>query len=746
MYTPLKFLQAIDLTLSLDLEIDSMPPAPFAPIQQPRSRLARRMAIVLIPLALLPLLIIGALTYFFGRDFLSNVTVAQDGRMPLILIIFIGLLIVIAIAVYLMTYNLTRPVMDLANTVNLFANGHWDQRSSINRDDEVGFLADSFNSLAEDLSLVHGQLGAQMRERTGELNTLAEISAIMVSAGDLDDLLEKTVQLVNAQYQFIYTGVFLSDISGYEDGQFATLQSAGGDPEVMERMNIHKVPISEGRGAVLAGCAIATNTSQVRALKDPNRSAGSGTVAPAYYEAAIPIASGEIVMGAFDIFTSVQDASSGGGPLSPQVLSELQTIAAQIATSVRNFQLIEASQINIDEANALFRAGQQITKAEDTETILGLIQETLDKCDYRSAILLATGDQLRLVYCWRDIHKHRSEGAQIPTEFSRDGLSQLFSNSKPVFVNELRTSKLPQELLVIPRILGCYNAAYLPAIQGDQLAALLILGSAPRIRDVTTVGDRQRNSGAFSAVKLQPFANLIQLLAITIGKLDAQGATKRRLSEVETLWEIGKVITVETDLNTLFQTIHHQIEQAIGELDTIGIGLFDGNNQTIEFPYLYEEGQVLKIQPIALGKGLTSLVLTSKKPLLLVEGTEQKSRELGALTVGKPAKSWLGVPLLFGGEAIGIIIVQDNENEHQFSIEDQRLLSTMAAQVAVAVRNARLLDNTRLHVDHERLVNEISARIRRSVDIQNVMKTTTEELGRALSLAKRPHRNPHWFG
>jgi GAF domain-containing protein len=79
-----------------------------------------------------------------------------------------------------------------------------------------------------------------------------------------------------------------------------------------------------------------------------------------------------------------------------------------------------------------------------------------------------------------------------------------------------------------------------------------------------------------------------------------------------------------------------------------------------------------------------------------------------------------------------LIIAQDIKEEYRFTAQDERLLSMLATQVAVVVRNARLLDATRRQARQDRLVNEITDRIRRQVDVEAILKTTTTELSRAL--------------
>ena len=65
---------------------------------------------------------------------------------------------------------------------------------------------------------------------------------------------------------------------------------------------------------------------------------------------------------------------------------------------------------------------------------------------------------------------------------------------------------------------------------------------------------------------------------------------------------------------------------------------------------------------------------------------------MGVKRVGIPASSYLGVPIPVGEEIIGVLSVQSTERENVFDENDLRLLSTIAASVGVALRNATLFD------------------------------------------------------
>jgi signal transduction histidine kinase len=61
---------------------------------------------------------------------------------------------------------------------------------------------------------------------------------------------------------------------------------------------------------------------------------------------------------------------------------------------------------------------------------------------------------------------------------------------------------------------------------------------------------------------------------------------------------------------------------------------------------------------------------------------------LGIEEIGKSSASYLGVPVAVGSEVIGVISVQSESQTGRFDDDDQRLLSTIAANVGVALQNA----------------------------------------------------------
>ncbi len=161
----------------------------------------------------------------------------------------------------------------------------------------------------------------------------------------------------------------------------------------------------------------------------------------------------------------------------------------------------------------------------------------------------------------------------------------------------------------------------------------------------------------------------------------------------------------EQRLRRTLQRIYHEAAQAMeGVIDTSNmyIALYDPMTETIEFPLYFEHGQEIPDEvkrnghPAAsrkLGerKGLTDWVIREKEPLLIEKDFENETGRRGIEAFTIKTKCWLGAPMLLRGEVIGVIGLQNFEQEGVFDANHRNLLTTLASQAAIAIDNVRAL-------------------------------------------------------
>ncbi len=92
----------------------------------------------------------------------------------------------------------------------------------------------------------------------------------------------------------------------------------------------------------------------------------------------------------------------------------------------------------------------------------------------------------------------------------------------------------------------------------------------------------------------------------------------------------------------------------------------------------------------------------------------------------------LVAPIALRDEIIGALGLQDVEGDRRWTDDEIALIEAVADQMALAIENARLIEDTRRRAERERLLAEISARVRASTDVDTILRTAVLELGRAL--------------
>jgi GAF domain-containing protein len=210
---------------------------------------------------------------------------------------------------------------------------------------------------------------------------------------------------------------------------------------------------------------------------------------------------------------------------------------------------------------------------------------------------------------------------------------------------------------------------------------------------------------------------------------------QRRVTELEVLNRVSQAVSQMLRLDTLYRIVHRQINQVLGKTE-MSIALFDGQSQMISTAYSSLTEGKHEGENVPLSDDLTSAVIRSRQPLVLVENVAEQASLLGVQDFRGEAKSWVGVPLLLGDEILGVLIVEDHQNENRYSDDDAALLSTIASQIAAGIQNSQLLEQVQRTARRERLIHEITSKVRRSPDMKSVLDTTTRELARALNAVR----------
>ena len=122
--------------------------------------------------------------------------------------------------------------------------------------------------------------------------------------------------------------------------------------------------------------------------------------------------------------------------------------------------------------------------------------------------------------------------------------------------------------------------------------------------------------------------------------------------------------------------------------------------------------------------------MDTREPLMIDDSTPETAERYGNPFVlsGEPTRSALFVPLVVGGIATGVISLQNLDRTHAFSGADQRLLTTLAASLSVALENARLIHETRRRNAELALINGVQAAVAAELDPQAIYEVVGNKI------------------
>lgn len=222
------------------------------------------------------------------------------------------------------TRRLSRPIVKLTLSAVKIAGGDLEQTVPVKRDDEIGILAQAFNIMTKELRTLYQDLERQVALRTTQLQmanqqlryqamqlTLSsELGRAISSILDLDELLQRVVELIRESYRLRQTAIYLFDENGQRIVRQACL-SWDGSSQLGAR-DLTQLP-EDG----LLREAVREGNLQQDALKT---------------NLIIPLRAGERVIGVLKL------QAYRGDELEETDVQVLEGLAAQVSVAVQNAQ------------------------------------------------------------------------------------------------------------------------------------------------------------------------------------------------------------------------------------------------------------------------------------------------------------------------------------------------------------------------------------------------------------------------
>ena len=174
--------------------------------------------------------------------------------------------------------------------------------------------------------------------------------------------------------------------------------------------------------------------------------------------------------------------------------------------------------------------------------------------------------------------------------------------------------------------------------------------------------------------------------------------------EKQTCAEIVQGITTTTDLFELIKLIHNSLKKIV-YAENCFIALYDRNTGLFNFPYFVDKFDSPP-PPLALFKSCTAYVFrTGKSVVITKEVLTQLLEQHEVELVGSNSPSWIGVPLKTSDGIIGVLALQNYEEENVYNDDNLKFLDSISSQVA------NVIERKRAEAEIKKLNEELELRV-----------------------------------
>jgi GAF domain-containing protein/DNA-binding response OmpR family regulator len=390
----------------------------------------------------------------------------------------------------------------------------------------------------------------------------------------------------------------------------------------------------------------------------------------------------------------------------------LQTLANSMSVALENARLFDETQRLLKETNQ---------RAAELQ-IINSVQEGLASKLEMQAIYDLVGDKIREVFDAQvvviDAFDHEKQS---------DRVLYGFENGQRIYDEQVRHfPPLVQHLIAtrqsivinenVTEAIEHYGITIVPGTESPKSMIFVPFGTAQQVHGYFSLQNLDREH-AFTDSDVRLLQTLAGSMGIALENARLFEAERQRAAELSAISTVSQALVVETDPDRMIKLIGDQMLETFRP-DIAYVALLDRQTNMINFPYSYGE----EMQALKFGQGLTSKIIETTQPLLINRDIGKRAAELGTERVGRRAASYLGVPILAGRKAIGVISVQSTQEENVFGEDDLRLLGTIAANAGAAIQTARLHAETQRRAQEMSTLAEIGSDIAATRELEPVLE------------------------
>ncbi len=171
---------------------------------------------------------------------------------------------------------------------------------------------------------------------------------------------------------------------------------------------------------------------------------------------------------------------------------------------------------------------------------------------------------------------------------------------------------------------------------------------------------------------------------------------KQRASELALIHSVQEGLSSKLEMQAIYDLVGDKLRDTFNA-QVVMISQYDPTIRKIFHHYAIERGRHLHLQDWLPVDSSRARIIRTRKPYMINLDDIQRVVKAGRMRVvpgTELPKTWLGVPMLVGNEARGVVSLQNLDKENAFSKSDIDLLMTLTSSLSLSLENARLFSET----------------------------------------------------
>ena len=402
-------------------------------------------------------------------------------------------------------------------------------------------------------------------------------------------------------------------------------------------------------------------------------------------------------------------------------------IATQAASIVYNRLLFRQTDEALSETAALYQGSADLNTANTYDDVLKALRHhtLLGQNSSTISILYFNHAWTEDVPEWADVLSFwsRKEVGETPTlRFTLadyPSMEKLLSPTKPTIIEDVVNDKRVGKNLrsLFRKQFKAKSMVFLPLIIGGQWVGYLNAAYPKQI--------------SFSDQEIRRTLALSRQSAVAIENVRLFVQTQANLANLTTIQETTSQLTASNTFNDAVRALLPQLVKAatsdlvrmfvVKDDQAICVGTYPESgqlNETMIIPL-----QKFPVLKVVADKGTSNLVSADDPNLTKIEQKVFKDSGVNKM---------VAVPLVTQGGVFGFFTVSSRDASRIYTDQEINLLQTLADQATIAFERVRLLDETTKRAQREQALRQISAKVRGSADVDVVLRTAVEEVGKML--------------